>query len=65
MTMNKLLATIGLLMLLQNAWAIDIGDAKAQGLVGSVSRCCQMNPTTSRARPSQALFGRQATPSFA
>ena len=33
MTMKKIITTIGLLMLLQNAWAIDIRDAKAQGLV--------------------------------
>ncbi len=32
--MNKILAAIGLLLLLQNAWAIDIREAKAQGLVG-------------------------------
>ena len=32
--MKKIFAAIGLLLLLQNAWAIDIGDAKAQGLVG-------------------------------
>ena len=34
MTMKKIFAAIGLLLLLQNAWAIDIHDAKAQGLVG-------------------------------
>jgi uncharacterized protein YdbL (DUF1318 family) len=34
MTMKKLITTIGLLLLLQNAWAIDIRDAKAQGLLG-------------------------------
>ena len=34
MTMKKIITTIGLLMLLQNAWAIDIRDAKAEGLVG-------------------------------
>ena len=32
--MKKILAAIGLLMLLQNAWAIDIGTAKSQGLIG-------------------------------
>ena len=34
MTMKKFFAAIGLMLLLQNAWAIDIRDAKAQGLVG-------------------------------
>ena len=29
--MKKIFAAIGLLLLLQNAWAIDIGDAKDQG----------------------------------
>ncbi len=32
--MKKIVAAIGLMMLLQNAWAIDIGTAKSQGLVG-------------------------------
>ena len=32
--MKKIFAAIGLLLLLQNAWAIDLHDAKAQGLVG-------------------------------
>ncbi len=32
--MKKIFATIGLMLLIQNAWAIDIRDAKAQGLVG-------------------------------
>jgi len=32
--MKKIFAAIGLMLLLQNAWAIDIGGAKAQGLVG-------------------------------
>ena len=32
--MKKIFAAIGLLFLLQSAWAIDIGDAKDQGLVG-------------------------------
>ena len=35
--MKKTIAAIGLLMLLQNAWAIDIRDAKAQGLVGEAN----------------------------
>ena len=35
--MKKIFAAIGLLLLLQNAWAIDIGDAKAQGLVGEAN----------------------------
>lgn len=34
MTMKKIIATVGLLFMLQNAWAIDIQDAKDQGLVG-------------------------------
>jgi len=37
MTMKKIITTIGLLMLLQNAWAIDIRDAKAEGLVGEAN----------------------------
>ncbi len=32
--MKKIFAAIGLMMLLQNAWAIDIRTAKSQGLVG-------------------------------
>lgn len=32
--MKKIFAAIGLVLLLQNAWAIDIHSAKAQGLVG-------------------------------
>lgn len=35
--MKKIFAAIGLLLLLQNAWAIDIGDAKDQGLVGEAN----------------------------
>jgi len=34
MTMKKIFAAACLLLFLQNAWAIDIRDAKAQGLVG-------------------------------
>lgn len=37
MTMKKTLAAVGLLLLLQNAWAIDIRDAKTQGLVGEAN----------------------------
>ncbi len=37
MTMNKIVAAVGLLLLLQNAWAIDIRDAKSQGLVGEAN----------------------------
>ena len=37
MTMKKIFAAIGLLLLLQNAWAIDIRDAKSQGLVGEAN----------------------------
>lgn len=32
--MKKIFAAIGLALLLQNAWAIDLQSAKAQGLVG-------------------------------
>lgn len=32
--MKRIFAAIGLFLILQNAWAIDIGDAKDQGLVG-------------------------------
>ena len=35
--MKKIFAAIGLLLLLQNAWAIDIREAKAQGLVGEAN----------------------------
>ena len=35
--MKKIFAAIGLMLLLQNAWAIDIRDAKAQGLVGEAT----------------------------
>jgi uncharacterized protein YdbL (DUF1318 family) len=37
MTMKKIIAAFGLLLLLQNAWAIDIRDAKEQGLVGEAN----------------------------
>ncbi len=37
MNMKKIFAAIGLVLLLQNAWAIEIHDAKAQGLVGEAS----------------------------
>ena len=36
-TMKTIFAAIGLLFLLQNAWAIDIGNAKVQGLVGEAN----------------------------
>jgi len=35
--MKKIFAAIGLMLLLQNAWAIDIRAAKAQGLVGEAN----------------------------
>ena len=35
--MKRIIAAIGLLLLLQNAWAIDIRDAKEQGLVGEAN----------------------------
>jgi len=35
--MKKIYAAIGLMLILQNAWAIDIRDAKAQGLVGEAN----------------------------
>lgn len=35
--MKKMIAAVGLLLLLQNAWAIDIRDAKEQGLVGEAN----------------------------
>ena len=37
MNMKKIFAAIGLLLLLQNAWAIDLHSAKAQGLVGEAN----------------------------
>lgn len=37
MTMKRVFAAIGLIMLLQNAWAIDIRTAKAEGLVGEAN----------------------------
>ncbi len=35
--MKKIFAAIGLILILQNAWAIDIHSAKAQGLVGEAN----------------------------
>ena len=35
--MKKILAAIGLLLLLQNAWAVDIRAAKSQGLIGEAN----------------------------
>ena len=35
--MKQIFAAIGLLLLLQNAWAIDIRDAKEQSLVGEAN----------------------------
>jgi len=35
--MKQIFAALGLLLLLQNAWAIDIREAKAQGLVGEAN----------------------------
>ena len=35
--MKKIFAAIGLMLLLQNAWAVDIRDAKAQGMVGEAN----------------------------
>ena len=35
--MKKLITTLAMMLFLQNAWAIDIGDAKAQGLVGEAN----------------------------
>ena len=37
MTLKKTFVAIGLMMLLQNAWAIDISSAKAEGLVGEAN----------------------------
>jgi uncharacterized protein YdbL (DUF1318 family) len=37
MKMKRFIAAIGLMLLLQNAWAIDIRDAKEQGLVGEAN----------------------------
>jgi uncharacterized protein YdbL (DUF1318 family) len=37
MTMKKLFVALSLLLLLQNAWAIDIRDAKSQGLIGEAN----------------------------
>ena len=36
-TMKKLFAAFALLMVVQSAWAIDLRDAKAQGLVGEAN----------------------------
>ena len=35
--MKKIFAAIGLMLILQNAWAIDIHSAKVQGLVGEAN----------------------------
>jgi uncharacterized protein YdbL (DUF1318 family) len=37
MTMKKIFVALSLLLLLQNAWAIDIRDAKSQGLIGEAN----------------------------
>jgi uncharacterized protein YdbL (DUF1318 family) len=37
MTLKKTFLAIGLMMLLQNAWAIDIRSAKAEGFVGEAN----------------------------
>lgn len=37
MTIKKTIAAISLLLLLQNAWAIDIREAKTLGLVGEAN----------------------------
>lgn len=37
MTMKKVFAAVGLILMLQNAWAIDIRDAKSQGFVGEAN----------------------------
>ena len=37
MTLKKTFVAIGLMMLLQNAWAIDIRSAKAEGLIGEAN----------------------------
>ena len=37
MTLKKIFVAIGLMMLLQNAWAIDIRSAKAEGLIGEAN----------------------------
>lgn len=36
-SIKSIFAAIGLVLLLQNAWAIDIRDAKEQGLVGEAN----------------------------
>jgi len=35
--MKKIFSAIALTLLLQNAWAVDLGSAKAQGLVGEAN----------------------------
>ncbi len=35
--MKKILVAIGFMLLVQNAWAIDIRDAKTQGLIGEAN----------------------------
>lgn len=37
MNLKRIFAAIGLMLLLQNAWAIDLQDAKNQGLVGEAN----------------------------
>ncbi len=37
MKIRKILVAIGLIMLMQNVWAIDIRGAKAEGLVGEAN----------------------------
>jgi hypothetical protein len=37
MNMKKIFSAIALTLLLQNAWAVDLNSAKAQGLVGEAN----------------------------
>ena len=36
-TVKRFLAALALVLMIQNAWAIDLRDAKAQGLVGEAN----------------------------
>lgn len=51
--MKKFIAAFGLIMLLQNAWAIDIRTAKSEGLVGEANSgylAAVQNPASAEVR---------------
>lgn len=68
MTMKKIFAAIGLMMFLQSAWAIDIGAAKEQGLVGEDNTgylAAVQNPASAEVRALIAEVNGKRQASFA